>query len=75
MLEYAAYAVHIHRDPGLGKVWLDRHQGPVSMKAQKNAFSHRKVAASISAARFEDMYQRTIDFGGHPNERSVMGIA
>jgi hypothetical protein len=26
MLEYAAYAVHIHRDPPLGMVWLDRHQ-------------------------------------------------
>jgi hypothetical protein len=22
---------------------------------------------------FEDLYQRTIDFGGHPNERSVTG--
>jgi hypothetical protein len=79
MLEYGAYAVHIHRDPALGKVWLDRHQDPVSMEAQKNAFSHRKVVASVTAAnqhagkRFEEMYQRTIDFGGHPNERSVTG--
>lgn len=77
MLEYAAYAVHIHRDPPLGIVWLDRHQSAKQMAAQKSAFSHRKVAASVTAAnlhagkRFEDLYQRTIDFGGHPNERSV----
>jgi hypothetical protein len=25
------------------------------------------------ANRFEDLYQRTIDFGGHPNERLVTG--
>jgi hypothetical protein len=49
------------------------------MEAQKAAFSHRKVAASVTAAnmhagkRFEDLYQRAIDFGGHPNERSVTG--
>lgn len=79
MLEYAAYAVHIYRDPPLGMVWLNRHQDPASMEAQKNAFSHRKVSASVTAAnahagkRFEDLYQRTIDFGGHPNERSVTG--
>jgi hypothetical protein len=36
-------------------------------------------AGSVAAAnqhagkRFEDLYQRTIDWGGHPNERSVTG--
>jgi hypothetical protein len=76
MLEYAAYAVHIYRDPALGTLWLNRHQ---DMEAQKIAFSHRKVLVSVTAAnahvgkRFEDLYQLTIDFGGHPNERSVTG--
>jgi len=79
MLEFAAYALHIHRDPSLGLVWLDRHQSPSQMAAQKTAFAHGKVAASVRAAnrhagkRFEELYQRTIDFGGHPNERSVTG--
>jgi hypothetical protein len=26
-----------------------------------------------AGARFEEFYQRTIDWGGHPNERSVTG--
>jgi hypothetical protein len=32
--------------------------------------SHTLASAG---GRFEDLYQRTIDFGGHPNERSVTG--
>jgi len=49
------------------------------MKAMKAAFSYRKVLAAVTAVnqhageRFEKLYQRTIDFGGHPNERSVTG--
>jgi Zn-finger nucleic acid-binding protein len=79
MLEQGAYAVHIHRDPSLGMVWLDRHESVKQMAAQKSTFSYSRVAASVAAAnrhagkRFEDLYQRTIDFGGHPNERSITG--
>jgi len=79
MLENAAYALHIDRDPSLETVWLNRHQDPASMAEQRRAFSHPNVLDSIKAAnvhageRFEQLYQRTIDFGGHPNERSVTG--
>jgi hypothetical protein len=79
MLENAAYAVHIRRDPSLATVWLNRHRDDAGMRASKKAFQHVAVAASVSAGnkhageRFEDLYQRTIDWGGHPNERSVTG--
>jgi hypothetical protein len=79
MLEFAAYALHIFRDPTLGMVWLNRYQSKANMEAARNAFSHRKVQATVTATnrhageRFEALYQRTIDFGGHPNERSVTG--
>jgi len=79
MLEFAAYGVHIHREPSLATVWLNRHQDAASMKLQKDAFTHRKVVESVTAAnrhagqRFEGLYQRTIDYGGHPNEYSVTG--
>jgi hypothetical protein len=79
MLEYAAYAVHIYRNPSLGEVWLNRHQGVAGLKASKKAFQHVAIVKSVTAAnrdaakRFEDLYQHTIDFGGHPNERSVTG--
>src|SRR5262245_60008708 len=67
------------RNSSLAKVWLDRHIDEASMKASKKAFRHELVCASVTAAnvhagkRFENPYQRTIDFGGHPNERSVTG--
>jgi hypothetical protein len=79
MLENAAYAVHLHRDPALAQVWLDRHKDEAGMKASRKAFQHERVVASVTAAnthagkRFEELYQRAIDFGGHPNERSVTG--
>lgn len=79
MMENAAYAAHIHRNPSLARVWLDRHIDEAGMKASKKAFRHDLVVNSVSAVnkhagkRFEDLYQRTIDFGGHPNERSVTG--
>jgi hypothetical protein len=79
MLENAAYAVHIRRDPSLATVWLNRHRDEAGMKASKKAFRYIAVTASVAAAnqhagkRFADLYQRTIDWGGHPNERSVTG--
>jgi hypothetical protein len=79
MLEFAAYALHIYRDPALETVWLDRHTDNTTFKKQKKAFQHIGVLASVKAAnrhagqRFEELYQRTIDFGGHPNERAVTG--
>lgn len=78
-LENAAYAVHIHRQPELAAVWLNRHTGEEGMKASKTAFKHVVVAAAVTAAnqhagkRFAKLYQDTIDWGGHPNERSVTG--
>jgi hypothetical protein len=77
MLEYAGYALHINRNPGLAKVWLDRHEDEAKMEASRRAFSHNKVQKTISAVnqhagkRFEALYQWTIDSGAHPNERSV----
>jgi hypothetical protein len=78
-LENAAYAAHIHGNPARAKVWLDRHQSDADMKASRKAFRHEDVVASVTAAnihagkRFEDMYQKMVDLGGHPNERSVTG--
>ena len=79
MLEYGAYAVHMYRNPGSGLIWLNRHKDEASTKAQKKEFLLTNVWASVRAAnihaceRAETLYQFTIDFGGHPNERAVTG--
>jgi hypothetical protein len=79
VLENAAYALHLNKNPALRKVWLDRHVDAGSLEASANSLSHRKVQKTVTQAnrhageRFEKLYQQTIDFGGHPNERSVTG--
>jgi hypothetical protein len=79
VLEYAAYALHLHRDAALRMFWLHRHRSPADMQASRDALTHAKVLATVKAVnrhaakRFEELYQHTIDFGGHPNERAVTG--
>ena len=50
MLENAAYATHIHRNPALARIWLDRHQSDVDTKASRKEFRHEDVVASVTAA-------------------------
>jgi hypothetical protein len=79
VLEYAAYALHLHCDASLRTIWLNRHQSPADLQAARDALTHAKVLRTVTAVnrhaakRFEELYKRAIDFGGHPNERSVTG--
>lgn len=79
VLECAAYALHINRHPGLDLVWLNRHRSEADEDACRAGFLHKQVKDTVKKAnqhageRFEQMYDSAIDFGGHPNERSVMG--
>jgi hypothetical protein len=79
VLEYAAYALHLHRNADVRKIWLDRHKDTAGMEASRDALSHKKIKKTLEAAnrhaaeRFENLYEWTIDFGAHPNERSVTG--
>jgi hypothetical protein len=72
-LEYAAYCLAIFDDPTLEDVWMGRHVSAGQLKAQKQAFAIANVRGAISrrdakiADIFDEFYQRTIDFGGHPN--------
>jgi hypothetical protein len=76
-LEFAAYGLHIRRNPKLGAIWLARHDDEASMKAAKTEFTVAKIRATLTKAEqhtagvFNTLYQRAIDFGGHPNERAV----
>ncbi len=49
-LEYAAYALHLHRNIPDRTVWLDRHKNAATLTASQNALSHRKVLKSVEAA-------------------------
>jgi hypothetical protein len=78
-LEYSAYALHINRNASLGPLWLNRHQDADAMGKLRREFEIKRVRETIIACnrhageKFKVLYQRAIDFGGHPNERAVTG--
>jgi hypothetical protein len=77
-LEYAAYGLHLNANPSLGETWLKRHDDVAALRAMKKAFLGVEVQQTILATDTElariynDLYERTIDFGGHPNLRGVV---
>jgi hypothetical protein len=78
-LEYALYALHIHIDETLEEVWMRRHDDFDAMRQVKKKFQHVSVIATLRNCDnqlcpiIESLYERTIDFGAHPNERAVTG--
>ena len=76
-LEYAGYALHISKTTGLGEVWLRRHDDAAALSRAKKAFRAANVEKTIVATDaklgeiYKQLYQSTIDFGGHPNELAV----
>lgn len=80
-LEYALYALHINENSTFADVWLRRHDNDESLREVRRVFKHVRVMETLlnrDAALHEDisgLYERTIDFGGHPNERAVSSSA
>jgi hypothetical protein len=72
-LEYAGYALTIFNKPELESVFTNRHVSDADMQAQKEAFRIGQIKNVIEsfdpqlATIFNELYQRSIDFGGHPN--------
>jgi len=76
-IESSLYALHINKNPSAGKKWIDRHKSEESLKDARNEFKFstviktlQSVDSSISQTT-KLIYERTIDFGGHPNERAI----
>jgi hypothetical protein len=78
-LEYAAYGLHIYKNPALGVAWLDRHRDAEAFRAMKKEFLAVNVQKEIESVDtrlgqiYRTLYDRAIDFGGHPNVRGVAG--
>ncbi len=78
-LESSLYAIHINQNPDLGEIWIRRHDDEESMRTVKREFTVRNVKNTLAATDnrlsqiIDDLYERTIDFGAHPNERAITG--
>jgi hypothetical protein len=80
VLEYAGYCLKIYDTPALEDVFLSRHVGTKEMKAQREAFQIGPVRNAIErydamlAGHFNLLYQRSVNFGAHPNPHAIIGI-
>lgn len=78
-LEYAAYALHIDKNEGLAEIWLQRHDSKSAFDSVIREFKPWKIQETLKnsnrhiAKIFEHLYQQSIDFGAHPNERAISG--
>lgn len=80
-LESACYAFLMSRNPDLERVWLDRHRDKAGLAACRKSFTSavKDTAKGINAIQADSgdivlqAYEAAIDFGGHPNVRSVFG--
>lgn len=80
-IEQAWYALHIARDPRppeRSTVWLQRHDSSATLKKCKEEFTIASVRATHegldagTAKVLRELYDTSIDFGGHPNEKGIL---
>jgi hypothetical protein len=76
-LESALYGLYVAGDIGRQETWLRRHEDATSRRNVQREFTVSNVMGNLRLvdARTHGvaaaLYERTIDLGGHPNERAV----
>lgn len=76
-LENALYGYYLHCNPASCVTWLRRHDNAGYKKKVKNEFKIRRLLDELAkssrseAQIVETLYDRTIDYGAHPNERAL----
>jgi hypothetical protein len=77
-LESGLYAFHIYKEPSLAKVWFNRHKDEEQRKKCIKSFRPGDILNKLKSTKqslgnqAEKIYQTCIDWGAHPNERSVL---
>lgn len=76
-LEAALYGYYFYRHPGKAEMWMRRHDDEKSKKAVRKEFSIGKMLDLLekespkTGKLMRQLYERCIDYGAHPNERSM----
>lgn len=79
-LEAALYALHMFRNPDTRETWLRRHDDDRSRGASITEFRIPPILNELDGMsrakrqRTEQLYERTIDLGGHPNELGLLSL-
>lgn len=76
-LENALYGLYVAGNTNRQDIWLRRHEDDASRRRMQDEFKVRKVMNHLQSVDAtsqrvaQELYDRTIDYGAHPNERSV----
>ena len=79
-LENAFYGFYLYNDQELQETWLKRHDDYKSKAKMRSEFTIRKVLDFMKTRDksiymiSKDLYERTIDLGGHPNEKAFFSV-
>ena len=77
-LENALYGIYLAKNPDSRETWLRRHDSDQHKRKVRNEFKIRtmldfaKEIAKNEGEVAKILYERTIDYGAHPNERALM---
>ncbi len=77
-LEAALYGLLVAKKPELQRTWVNRNESPKSLTKMKGEFTIRACFQMLQAedprchAQIKQLYDRTIDFGAHPNPLGVL---
>lgn len=76
-IENALFGYYIHKHPELGVIWVERHKNKKAEKLVRKNFYFSDIFKSLKSQDpkvgpgIEDMYDKSIDFGAHPNVHSI----
>lgn len=76
-LENGLYGLYLSRNPASRETWLRRHDDETAKRrvraefTMRNLFDTLRVADANEARVAEELYERCIDYGAHPNERAL----
>lgn len=79
-LENSFYGLYIHKNPELAEIWLRRHESEADKKVVKEKFRIGDMLSLLENLDYKSgkiarlLYDRTIDYGAHPNERSLSSM-
>ena len=75
-LENALYGLYVNQNEKSFEIWIRRHDDNESLKRARTEFANKKLLDFLKSWNeaqynvFRQLYERTIDFGAHPNERA-----
>lgn len=77
-LENALYGFYLYKNPTSSKTWLSRHDSDEAKKKTRNEFTYANVLNELKnyddklSGITSELYERTIDYGGHPNPNALL---